>query len=73
MSDNAIQPPPGYTSEPPTEEGWYRLWKVVDEYGEDGYSVTQVLWSNLSKKLVYDNDMPITRVGGCFWGPKVRF
>lgn len=62
-------PPPGYTSEPPTEPGWYRVW-CADFY--DGpYRVKHVLRDPRGELGV--SCLDLCELTGWYWGPKVEF
>lgn len=69
MTDQ-IQPPPGYTSEPPSEPGWYRCWNEIAGYGvmavrgPDSYPGLYV-WGD-------DGKFPVDEVDG-YWGSKIEF
>lgn len=69
MSD-PIQPPPGYTTEPPTEPGWYRVWKSDFYHGpfrvEEVYMVRP---GELCTCLLLN----VNACEGWYWGPRVDF
>lgn len=68
MSD-PIQPPPGYTAEPPSEAGEYKIWCTAT--GEFSVAVVRrernliYVWGDDGKVCVEDI--------ACLWGPKVEF
>ena len=66
------QPPPGYTPTPPTEPGWYRVWKVLDESSDQ--RVVHVWRSSKGdRELFFSKGYPMKQMPRWFWGPKVEF
>lgn len=69
-----VTPPPGYTTTPPTEEGWYRVWS--DDF-LGFYRVTEVWrsrsWGETSGELCVNGPWRVDNLDGWFWGPKVEF
>lgn len=71
MMSKEIQPPPGYTSTPPTEEGWYKVW-CADFYKKP-FRVVEV-WGNPWGKELLVNGSDVRELDGWHWYPaKIEF
>ena len=68
---NQPQPPAGYTAEPPTEPGWYRVWSK--DFRPGGPFIVMEVWSNTLSELCVAGPFRVTECDGWFWGPRVEF
>jgi hypothetical protein len=71
MTDN-IQPPEGYTSEPPKEPGWYKVWD--ESWGDPPFRIVRVFWSSGYKCLWVYREGRLSDVKYFRWHPaKIEF
>jgi hypothetical protein len=67
-----IQPPPGYTSTPPTEPGWYKVWNR--KFDPHPFRMEEVYRPFYVRELHHGNGWKLNGpIDGWFWGPRVEF